>query len=501
MTTPERIPAESELPLIIYRLSTYMLALFISLFLLSILPAISFLGYVWEWSLFIFLYACIVVGVLSGIIAILSLLERELLESFTFLIFAGGGYWLHGYVLPFYEYSITCSPWFYETVWEVYYSYSVGFYAWIPFAIVVGCGCFAWPLLFTAKFLNYLPRIIYGKVHCPHPDCDYVGGITIQCPDCGTMIPNLAPSRYGVFVIPCPNCKKKLATGWLWGKNNYSRHCLQCFEDWNILGLGSSLTRRVILMGASQSGKTSYLVKSIAEMNRFYPNHILYTTFQQESTIQNLACNLSPRNSFETNNQIKRPKAVPILFQTSPRKILTYFYDSLGNEFRTESLHHLLYNRVDGIFLLMDPFAEPGILEYMKIKPNELPFDIEIAKQRADVIAGELCVILERMTGKGSASRFHVPLCVVLTKTDMFNLYKHIDPEIFSMTNWEDHSRKTQEFLRNCGLDNFLAILESRFSHTMFFASSAFLNYHPQDLMYNSTLPPMLWMMRQIRAF
>ena len=193
----------------------------------------------------------------------------------------------------------------------------------------------------------------------------------------------------------------------------------------------------------------------------------------------------------------KRPEGVPLLFQKMTQNMLVYFYDSTGAEFQADATAMPFYDEADGILLLVDLFAGVKQRQQLGIS-SALPVGFTPAALTMDQTIGRLCDILEKVYGMGPEEKFSMPLAVVLTKLEMFDFYKQIDPELFTSGHDEQNHQNIQAFLLEHGFSNALEILNARFSKYRFFATSAYVNYPEDDTEHSAVLAPAEWMLQQI---
>lgn len=86
---------------------------------------------------------------------------------------------------------------------------------------------------------------------------------------------------------------------------------------------------------------------------------------------------------------------------------------------------------------------------------------------------------LERIEETSPEVMFTIPLCVVLTKTDAYDLYKLIDPNGLPQVTrrarqdypkWNAHDLRVRRFLERVGMHNFVSIIDSRVEKVDYFA-------------------------------
>ena len=153
------------------------------------------------------------------------------------------------------------------------------------------------------------------------------------------------------------------------------------------------------------------------------------------------------------------------------------------------------YNLANGVFLVIDPWAEKGIVTAAGKRKKPLPSAYTYASQDANAVIGALCNKLERVYPDSFSSEFDIPVCVVVTKCDLNRLKNAIgtDADGFTQSSekWVEHSRQVEKYLLHCGMYNFVNIVKTRFKKSAFFAVSVLDDDNNNS---DSVLNPLLWM-------
>ena len=273
MAVAERISSANSKAIFLYGFRFYAYAVLVSLGFFLIFPIVSVLAYVGIFFVLLLGCAIIAAGIGGGLYLVGTApqgnqeRQSEAGCGCLFLILASIGVstWVFDYGNSFWDNAAG----FHEDIMRAFFENYIHLASWIPAGMAFLLGVLAWIFLWCVKIMDALPRLYYGKIRCPHADCDHKGRAGWKCPGCGTVIVNLQPTRYGVFGVRCPHCHARLGTSWFSGRSRCEMFCPSCLKSLNIRGIGNSVTRRVILAGAPQSGKTSFMLQALFELKRY----------------------------------------------------------------------------------------------------------------------------------------------------------------------------------------------------------------------------------------
>ncbi|MDO4569960.1 MAG: hypothetical protein Q4D38_06240 [Planctomycetia bacterium] len=398
------------------------------------------------------------------------------------------------------------------------------YWGWVPGGLALGIASVSLVSLLTLLFFEWVAHFGNRTFLCHHADCGKRVRPIYSCPNCGTRIERLRPSSAGIFRVPCPSCQTYLSTLNLWGRGRYTKACPECGRNLNIRGIGKYPVKKIMLAGSHGCGKTSYLVRALTFGSGARVGGIQFADADQEKTMRNASSAMDRMVSCQSTPQCRIPAAVPILAPHGLSSSLCYLYDSAGDEFSdSPNRPSCSYcEDLDGILFFVDPFCETSFMKKNPLPTPRIPSDFRTAQEHPEITASRLCVMLERMLGCRSDVRFKYPICVVLTKADIYlshlenrgildvsrdaiadsnserriesprkmttspdspneKVCLDLDTEILFKNSREFNqwttaqSRLVRQFLLDCNMCNFVSILETRFQKVEYFVSSAYL--------------------------
>lgn len=392
--------------------------------------------------------------------------------------------------------SLTTSSW--NNLMWLYERSGIVYWSWVPIIAMVLFGMVCMSILLAMKLLDWRPH--WGKIRfiCPHEDCGYSNSsIVYKCPYCGELLENLHPSRYGVFSIPCPHCGNSIRTSWLNGRNKYLKICPRCQKSLDYEGFGDVPEMVYIVEGASKSGKTSFLFQAMNLLNKHFDSFICFSDSEQEYRVRLQAEQISNGRFGPSTPRRICPKAYMLHCKKLFGKFLAYYYDTGNNSINAieAGMAEPYFNMANGIFLVIDPWVESGIVKAAGKRKKSLPSAYLYAEQDANAVIGMLCNKLERIYPDAFNTGFDLPICVVVTKCDLNNLKGAIgcvsNKFTQSSEEWNEHSRMVEKYLLRCGMYNFVNVIKTRFKKSAFFAVSVLRDSNNNC---DETLNPLLWM-------
>ena len=380
----------------------------------------------------------------------------------------------------------------------LYEQSQIVYWSWIPISLMILYGVISLFTLWIMKLLDWRPHWGTVRFICPHEGCGHVSSsLVYKCPHCGKAIGNLYPSRYGIFYTPCPDCGTYLNASWLTGRNQYSKTCPDCNKALNFEGFGNIPESVFVVEGASQSGKTSFLIQTMNLWNNRFKSYVRFSDSKQKKLVRQMAEQINAGVFCPPTQRKSYPEAYLMHCKKSFHSFLAYFYDTGGIASREidAGSSELYYSLANGVFLVIDPWTEDGILTAFGRKKKNLRYSkYQFASQDADAVIGRLCNKLERVYPESLAAGFDVPICVVVTKCDLNGLNKMIGADerlTQSSKKWDEQSKKVEDFLVNHGMYNFVNVVKTRFKKNAFFAVSAFNDSNEGS---DAVLNPLLWM-------
>ncbi|MBR6437465.1 MAG: hypothetical protein IKS45_13255 [Thermoguttaceae bacterium] len=392
--------------------------------------------------------------------------------------------------------NLTTVSW--KCLMMLYENSGIVYWSWIPIGLMILYGVINLIALLTMKLLDWRPH--WGRIRfiCPHENCGAVtSSLVYKCPNCGETLEKLYPSRYGIFTTQCPHCKASIRTSWLNGRNQYSKTCPDCQKSLDFEGFGNVPESVFIVEGASKSGKTSFLIQALNLWNIHFGSLIRFSDSEQERSVRFQAEQIESGRFCAPTPRRLHPEAYVMHGKKAFGKFLAYFYDTGGDSTSSfeAGMAEPYYNLANGVFLVIDPWAEKGIVTAAGKRKKPLPSAYTYASQDANAVIGALCNKLERVYPDSFSSEFDIPVCVVVTKCDLNRLKNAIgtDADGFTQSSekWVEHSRQVEKYLLHCGMYNFVNIVKTRFKKSAFFAVSVLDDDNNNS---DSVLNPLLWM-------
>lgn len=392
--------------------------------------------------------------------------------------------------------NLTTSSW--EFFMQLYEQSGIVYWSWIPIGSMIIYGTVSLISLWIMKLLDWRPH--WGRIRfiCPHEGCGHVSSsLVYKCPHCGEAMEKLYPSRYGIFYTSCPNCGTSLNASWLTGRNQYSKTCPDCNKSLNYEGFGAIPESVFVVEGAAQSGKTSFLIQALNLWSKRFESYVHFSDSQQEIGVRLMAEKINEGDFCPPTQRHICPEAYLMHCKKSFHSFLAYFYDTGGIASREidAGSSELYYNLANGVFLVIDPWTEEGILTAFGRKKKNMRYSkYQFASQDADAIIGRLCSKLERIYPESLSNGFDIPLCVVVTKCDINGLSNAIGADVHftqSSNKWNAHSKQVEDFLVKHGMYNFVNIVKTRFKKKAFFAVSVLDDARNNQ---SSVLNLLLWM-------
>ena len=483
----------------------FMLAASVTLFIIIPLTACIVYGTLWLLGgLFWILSYSLGIIVASGAIALIHYRNNNRDDNeegfiILWLIICSVTYcftfsFLNNTSVVLYELSTIC----WDNLIAFYELSKIAYWSWIPISLMVLYGALSLLTLWIMKLLDWRPHWGLVRFICPHEGCGHVSSsLVYKCPHCGEKLQNLHPSRYGIFYTTCPGCGFSLNASWLTGRNQYSKTCPDCNKSLDYEGFGNIPESVFVVEGASQSGKTSFLIQALNLWNMRFKSYVHFSDSKQKKAVRQLAEQINSGDFCPPTLRQSYPEAYLMHCKKSFHSFLAYFYDtgSVTSRNLNAGTSELYYSLANGVFLVIDPWAEDGILAAFGRQKKNLRYSkYQFASQDADAVIGRLCSKLEHIYPESLAAGFDVPICVVVTKSDLNGLDKTIgsdDHFTQSSVTWEEQSKKVEEFLVKHGMYNFVNVVKTRFKKNAFFAVSALNDSNEGS---DSVLNPLLWM-------
>jgi hypothetical protein len=364
------------------------------------------------------------------------------------------------------------------------------------------------PLLWTVNRVNSTYFRIYYR--CPHANCHAQMDVPIfLCPDCNTEHANLRPGRYGVFYHHCKGpdgqtCNYPLPTLDMLGRRSLERICPTCRRDLpNAIGRATNL--HIPLVGGPSAGKSYLLAAATHELHHGEAGKQLglTTTLPTEDHAEQVQRRIERlkqgQRLAKTSDADANVSAVTLQLRAKLKRLpqLLYLYDAAGEHYGTQdrAMQQVYYQYVGGIFLVIDPFSLPDVreryAEQLAASPSIAPSD----ETPEDIYMRMLDVLRSY-----DAHPERVPVAVVLTKADAFDLDTHIGKAAAErlMARYPNLRQQSdalnilvQQFLLDNGATNVVLNLRNQFERVRYFSVSVVSGeqYAPQRV-----TAPLAWM-------
>jgi hypothetical protein len=404
---------------------------------------------------------------------------------------------------------------------DLFGGYEVWFWSWIVMAASLAT---AVTLLATIGLLRCEGMAKYSLLRIGYtcPRCHQQKTPHFRCSKCAALIPDLAPTTYGILRAACGNCGQGLATTDLFGRLKLDKVCSRkaCSADLNDPALGHIGEFHLAIVGAASSGKTNLMVTSVWRLERAFANDngltLAFADPSEEVAYRARIGRLQKGEVLDKTSDVRTFNLT--LTRARGQSCRLYLYDAAGEDFAEEDRlgRHVFHRFVDGIIFIVDPFAEsdirwggPGRLD-----PDALR-QINPAAQEASEILARLINSLESTLGIRAGGLFPIPIAVALTKLDGLDPKTgpgepiEVEGSYMSLrAASEDAFRRSgdvRQFLVNSGMSNFVGVLEARFPRVGYFGVSA-LGRLPDPSNHSpfkprGVLAPLIWLCFHARAF
>jgi hypothetical protein len=328
------------------------------------------------------------------------------------------------------------------------------------------------------------------------------------CDGCGSAHHKLLPSSYGTFHHRC-TCGKQLPSTFFLNRGRLPAKCANCN---NFLSRAHTEARKqfVPVIGGPSTGKTAYLVWLVDELKRWAVAEGQDFAFLNPSDAAAFETRLRDmrRGNMPNKTTATTPSAINVTFSRSGRLDRNlYVYDPAGEAFlgEQELVPHEFLGYCSGVLLLIDPFSIPAVQYQYGIDPSRAN-DLKPSVQRPDDLLDRLVFVLEKHFGVDPAARITMPIAIVLTKVDAFNLEATIGDDALSPSMAESKRETARNDLISrqlCewGMTPLVEAIETRFSKRSYFTCSAVglarasgAGFAPERI-----AMPFLWLMDQTR--
>jgi GTPase SAR1 family protein len=259
---------------------------------------------------------------------------------------------------------------------------------------------------------------------------------TYVCDRCGAEHTKLVPGVYGILKRRC-KCGNKLPSMAYNGRNKLKAECANCRTE---LFDRESVPICIPVVGGRSVGKTAFITAFSKEfIDKVVPANGWTASFYnpaKEKIYNDIETDYKRGSTRMTERpqDISQTSAVSFSFFISGKNIhperLVHVYDIAGEVF-TDDVETEMQNQYEycqGIVLIIDPFAIPGVRHKYEKKLTEN----DIAGIGTADIIGIIDTFfnkLQRATGLSDRKMMKVPLAVVISKIDSAQLYEEFSEE------------------------------------------------------------------------
>jgi uncharacterized membrane protein len=348
-------------------------------------------------------------------------------------------------------------------------------------AIILGAVLALIFLLFSAVLTVEKIYLAFHGFFTVCPACHEKAPLPVyRCDSCGEKHRRLIPSSYGIFHHRCL-CGQSLPATFFLNRGRLPASCPAC--DHSLLRAHTEARKLFVpIIGGPSTGKTAYLVWLVEALRReaaavgqnFEFLEALHDT-EQQARLNALRAGRMPAKTVETT-----PKAVNLNFiQTGQSHRNLYLYDPAGEAFGDGSLliplRFLSY--CSGVLFLIDPFSIPAVSAKYGLTPHSAN-DIKPSLQQPGELMDRLLFVLEKHFSLDPAASIPVPIAVVLTKVDAFDLESVIGDKGLPASLKEGEleaarAARISRQLRDWGIVPLVEVIERRFATHCFFSCSS----------------------------
>ena len=357
---------------------------------------------------------------------------------------------------------------------------------------------------------------IYSR--CPKANCHAEMEIPIYiCPDCGVQHDRLWPSRYGILHHRCKGpdgqtCGRNLPTiDWL-GRKDLDRICPTC-QRFIVSSIGRGTNYHLPIVGGPSAGKSHFLVAATQQLMEVYgPRQKMTITLPDEDDQRDFTRSAGILQGHGRLDKTSDADANPTAFNleiSRRRKVpgLLYIYDAAGEHYGTgdRGVQQVYFRYVHGVVLIIDPFSIPKVRDAYQDQLDRAAGVMGQSSKHPDEVFEIMLRVLETHHSKHTGQIFELPVAVVITKSDAFDLEEKVGSPAAQRLMVQNGNIPAeadaihllvQEFLRDYGASNLMVNLHNRFANVQYFSCSS-LGPDPDGYAPLRILDPLLWLMGQ----
>jgi len=344
---------------------------------------------------------------------------------------------------------------------------------------ILGVGASLWMLAaWTLRAIERGGRLIRrASFVCPHADCHLPMAIPLyRCAACAAEHRRLLPGRYGVLRRRC-RCGRKLPTLMMFGRDTVPAFCPQpkCDRPLSAV-IGTARNVHFAVVGGASAGKTVYMIAAVRALSALDDVRVRFLDSRDERQFKQIARRFDGGAAAEKTTP-GSPTAFLLNVQTNDKETLVYLYDAAGEMYAgSESLRQQNYfQTATAVILIVDPFSLDRVQAELGEELNEMRPLLRPSEQRPQECYDRVALLLRERQGEHIGS---VPLAIVLTKVDAFDLQSEIDAiEAESIATPQqgtvEGSRAVRTWLLRHEEGNLVRSAESDFVSVGYFACSA----------------------------
>ncbi len=378
-------------------------------------------------------------------------------------------------------------------LWRTFMDYDVYAWAWVVFGAGVTASAVALGLVGAARSVSPARRVL-ARVRFQCPRCASQE-VLYRCPGCRELHAELVPSRNGIWTAQCEKCGTTLGTTDTSGRQQLGKVCAGCSADLDHPAIGRFPEYHIAVVGAKNSGKTTLMVAALMAIEEeFAPAKGWRLTFANAGEESDYRARVARMKSGQTQPQTARaprPTAFTVAIEglTGGSGVLLYLYDAAGEDIQDGGAGgegvamHDFHAIVDGVILVVDPFAETGVRHAVATAGLTLPAAVNAAPQDALYILGRMIPFWVRARRGSSKGQFDFPLAVVVTKLDAGGLAgrvggyaEHLESRQTMTEAAQDalaQSDDIRRVLQEDSVSDLLELIESHFRVVEYFGTSA----------------------------
>jgi len=292
------------------------------------------------------------------------------------------------------------------------------------------------------------------------------------CPVCSAAHRRLIPSSYGILWRTC-TCGNKLPTTFFLNRDRLQSSCASCGH---LLKEGHFLSRKafVPVLGGPSVGKSAFLFSALGQLLDKARSRGLVPSFVETRTGDEY---LRVSQALERGDPPAKtinalPHALNVeLAAASGEKTVLYLYDPAGEAFtETDGLALQKYQGfLSGVVLMVDPFAAPAVREEYRSQIGPVISGLMPSGIAAEDALGRFFIGMERNFGLAKGARMALPVAVVVSKADAFDL-----PQRLALG---DHRLSTSATVRDAlvkwEMGDIVQQIETRCANVRYFSCSA----------------------------